>query len=370
MSRPDRRATHRALARIRSLCCLGLGGEIMVPQLLREVCAVIPSPASYFRWIGPDFAPVKTYSPDEPVSSVEHYLKEFHYKGESTLVRSVAETHRAPLTRDAVNYLQQVVKVEPRAYFRSDLYNVVMKPSGRHDMIALRIRQAGRPLGSLCVGRAAHDPPFAPGDYRLLESIAGFIAHGMARAPDIAPSFVDDGDHGLLLATPDGRVQHASDRGRHLLALALDPSQSRHPTWPNTRGPVPDLARLCKCLLDVASGEAGQPPLLHRRNPWGEFILRAYWLEPTDGTEPTRHVAITIKQRVPRTLAAWRRVEELPLTGQEKWFCLLLARDPARKDFADAMGVSPATTTTHLRNIFTKLDVHSRAELVAVLQPH
>jgi len=42
---------------------------------------------------------------------------------------------------------------------------------------------------------------------------------------------------------------------------------------------------------------------LRRRNAWGEFVLRAYWLGPTDGTKQTRQIGITIERRVPRELA-------------------------------------------------------------------
>jgi DNA-binding CsgD family transcriptional regulator len=109
--------------------------------------------------------------------------------------------------------------------------------------------------------------------------------------------------------------------------------------------------------------------VLRRRNAWGEFVLRAYWLGPTDGEEQTPHVGITIERRVPRAIAVWRRLEALPLTAREKQFCLLATGEPARDDIAGTMGLSASTVITFRRSVFAKLGVHSRAGLIAALQP-
>jgi DNA-binding CsgD family transcriptional regulator len=133
---------------------------------------------------------------------------------------------------------------------------------------------------------------------------------------------------------------------------------------------VPEIACLCRALVATANGQIGQPPpVLRLRNPWGEFVLRAYWFGPTDGTEQTRHIGVTIERRVPRALALRRRVEDLPLTGREKQLCLLVAHDRSRQDLADAMGVSTGTVITHQSSIYAKLGVHNRAELLSALLP-
>jgi DNA-binding CsgD family transcriptional regulator len=112
--------------------------------------------------------------------------------------------------------------------------------------------------------------------------------------------------------------------------------------------PALEIVRLCSALVATANGQIGQPPpVLRLRNPWGEFVLRAYWLGPTDGAEHIREIGITIERRVPRALALRRWVEDLPLTGREKQLCLLLAHGRSRQDLADVMGVSAGTVITH-----------------------
>jgi DNA-binding CsgD family transcriptional regulator len=103
-------------------------------------------------------------------------------------------------------------------------------------------------------------------------------------------------------------------------------------------------------------------------NKGGGATLTAYWLGATDGAEHTRRIGITIERRVPRVLAVRRRIEHLPLTGREKQLCLLLARNASGRGLEDAMGLAASTVVTHQRSVYAKLNVHSRAELLAALE--
>jgi hypothetical protein len=43
----------RSLSRIQRLCCLGLGGQLLMPELMREVRRLIPSDGNMFFWARP-----------------------------------------------------------------------------------------------------------------------------------------------------------------------------------------------------------------------------------------------------------------------------------------------------------------------------
>jgi hypothetical protein len=135
-------------------------------------------------------------------------------------------------------------------------------------------------------------------------------------------ALTDSDNRALFIADRDGTIRHASPQARQLLIVALNPRRApRLPAieWRSLREPVPEVAYLCRALAATAAGEIGQPPpVLRIATPFGDFVLRAYWLEPTDGTEQTRHVGVTIERRVPRALAVFRRVETLDLTAREK----------------------------------------------------
>ena len=74
-------------------------------------------------------------------------------------------------------------------------------------------------------------------------------------------------------------------------------------------------------------------------------------------------------QRWPQlALKFWRRAEKLPLSGREIVVCLPPALGRSRAEIAERLGVSEITAINHCRNIYAKLGVQSRAELVEKLQ--
>jgi DNA-binding CsgD family transcriptional regulator len=53
------------------------------------------------------------------------------------------------------------------------------------------------------------------------------------------------------------------------------------------------------------------------------------------------------------------------LTDREREILQLLVEERSQKQIAHALGLSPHTVDTHLRNIYAKLRVHSRGGAVA-----
>jgi len=56
---------------------------------------------------------------------------------------------------------------------------------------------------------------------------------------------------------------------------------------------------------------------------------------------------------------------EAAITARESEILALLARGYRSKEVADELGISPTTVNTHVRNVYEKLQVRSRAEAVA-----
>lgn len=81
-----------------------------------------------------------------------------------------------------VRHYEQNLLVDRRTLLRSDLFNVLWRPCEVNEFLQLCVREAGRICGILYVYRAAGEPPFERNDFELLESMAGFVAHGMTRA--------------------------------------------------------------------------------------------------------------------------------------------------------------------------------------------
>ena len=368
-SRSD--TSKRGLARIQRLCCLGVGSEMLMPDLIGQMNELIPLRGGFFLWMSPDLEQIRSCSMC-PIPTAALYHEEFHLTPRETdVVVPVAELMMLP-TSKVVHEFWPILRVDYRTFLRSEYYNEICQPADIHEVVTVVVRELKRIHGAFEIYRAAGEPPFQRSDFKLLETIGSFVAHAMTPAPMAEDAFADGEDHGLIIVDLAGRLlrvdRHAQRLLKMALGLRLKSGASAHRR--NVHEPLPEIARLCCVLADTAKGKVGQPPpVLRLRNPFGEFVLRAYWLEPTDGTEPTRHIGVTVERRVARALALHRRLENLPLTGREKQLCLLLAQDRSRQDLAEMMGVSTGTIITHQSNIYAKLSVHNRAELLKALLP-
>ena len=370
MPRPRAESRKRALARIQRLCCLGVGSETIMPDLLREVTTLCAAPDAVFCWIGSKGETSNFHATFAAASELEFYFKEFHsLKRERDLFKQTNLARNWPRSTPVLSWTE-VLAADRGKWLRSDYYNLLWRPYGFHDSLGLGVRTHGRIGGMLFVFHETGQAPFEPRKTAALASVAGFVAHSLTSAPLEDLAYAEGGDLALFVVDRNGNTQHASLRARSLLSMALVPRFSPTTNWQALHEPLPVVVELCKALAATADGRIGQqPPVLRLQNLWGQFVLRAYWLGPTDGVEQTRDIGITIERRVPPLLALHRRLERLPLTAREKQLCLLLARNQSGPDLADATGLAASTVITHQRRIYAKLGVHSRAGLLAALQP-
>ena len=131
---------------------------------------------------------------------------------------------------------------------------------------------------------------------------------------------------------------------------------------------LPEIAHLCQTLCAACVDALPRaPPVLRRRNGWGEFVLRAYSLYPTDLEAMPGLIGIIVERREALSLNLLRKIELLDLTAREKELSLLLARGHDTADAVQAMGVSKNTVITHRRSLYHKLSVESRSALIGRL---
>jgi DNA-binding CsgD family transcriptional regulator len=368
MSQLHHDVSKRALARIQRLCCLGVGGEMLMPDLLREIAQIMHSRHEAFNWHGRNGEISNAYS-SFPAELEELYIKEFAGRSAEAELRGTFGDLRSWSYGTRVTTGEQILRVDTQTWLQSEYYNILWRPAEIHHQLMLIVTAAGRPQGVLYAYRSQQDAPFETAEIKMLGAIGKFVAHGLTAMTLGNDTLVESDDRALLVVNIDGVIQHATVHAQRLLLMALGTSSSSIANWRSLREPAPEILRLCRLLTDTADGQIGQtPPALRLRAAWGEFILRGYWLGLTDGIEHTGQIGITIERRVPRVLMLRRRVEDLPLTAREKQFCLLLARNPSRQGVADAMGVAVSTTITYQRSIYAKLGVHSRAALLMALQ--
>jgi DNA-binding CsgD family transcriptional regulator len=220
----------------------------------------------------------------------------------------------------------------------------------------------GVPVASLMLYRPADTPPFSSDERTAVKAAGRYLSlNGHALPADTSAAMYHAcGEQALLLCDPDGRVLRASENGYALLAQASGCAVNRRT--------VPDeLERAGRQLLrrllageslrashDAASAE--RPTTLI--NPWGLFRLRAFF-EP-DG--PQGVLIERVEHLLVRLVGAmWH----LDLSVQQGEVLLLLAQGLSHDRIAERMGVSPNTADYHIRQLYAKLNTHTRNEAIA-----
>jgi DNA-binding CsgD family transcriptional regulator len=278
------------------------------------------------------------------------------------LVVSFGEAIRKPCRTPVTEWLQFLLKVDRRSYLLSDYYNILMRPSGIDDGIYVHLTEGHRPFGALMLFRGPQEPAFSPREYAMREALRGFIAHAL-RGGTCEESFLDTEDRAIIIADHAGRVLHLSPDGHRLLLMALVPRWAPSAAARMRLDSLPEIAHLCQTLCAACVDALPRaPPVLRRRNGWGEFVLRAYSLSPTNLEAMPGLIGIIVERR-----EALRKIELLDLTAREKELSLLLARGHDTADAVQAMGVSKSTVITHRRSLYHKLGVESRSALIGRL---
>lgn len=369
--------TASAEARIKQLCCLGLGGEAIMPAMLAELHALIPSYANSYLWSDAQGRMSKSFveNVDEFLPVAPLYYELLHNRRDAEVTVSFREAMRGEAMRGpkTVSTFDEMLKVDRRTYYRHDYYNLVCRPLNFHTSIHTVERERGVAIGGLSLFRAKCDPEFTAEDKALLTRLLPFITHALAAAPASEVPLADSGHEGFVIADLKGQIRHLSAEARRLLILATRPMIGAGIRSADVELPAP-VVELCRRLGGVFNGrDATAPPACHLRNCLGGFTFRAYVLNndglPETAPEPAPLVGIHIRHQEAQTLCIVRRLGSTPglLSQRQMQICLLLATSVPNAMIARQMNMSPHTVVTHTRRLYEKLDVHNRSELVAKL---
>lgn len=354
--RGRRMTAARQEARIRQLCCLGLGSESVMPALLEELHALVPSRANTFLWVGPEGHLANIYDEQpEAAATASLYVSEFYNRRECEVSLSFSEAAR--LER-GVLVDQQFLTVSQRAFYRSDFYNQVLRPIGYGHCLRMVVREDGRTLGFLQLQRRRREQAFGTPEIRRMQRLQAFVTHAMTRCDaDPERMMAESGESGLVIVDPQGRPAGLSPRGRQLLFLATHPRlDARTKRQRDARLPAPVRA-LCERLHAVCTNDAAAViPVLRHRNVWGGFVFRAYQLDA--GSCWPGYIGIAVTREVPLRLRLTRGALNLCLSGRQTEVAVLLAAGCSHQQIADQLGIARNTVIAHARWAYSKLSVH------------
>lgn len=347
------------IARIEQVCCLGLEEQIFIPALLHELHSCIPSINNMFHWVDAHLRVVNVFSEAPPIV-LPLYVSEFLNKREREAYPGIS----ALLAQQAGAFTIQEVAYEN--YFQSTFYNEIVRPAGYHHMGAVPIREQGQALGLLVLDRGPKDAAYQSKDKTLLERLAPFIAHGMHAVPVQYP-LVEHPENGLIILDRHKRVQHLSQRARHLLFLCRRPQITPDSARDTSLTIPPELEHMVDRLDTIYHNTpASAPPVWRHQNPWGGFIFRAHWLDAVNGPD-TGAIGVTIQYQEPLALKVMRLAGNLALTPKQVQVCALLCAGHSYQKIAQRQQVSNNTVADHVRKLFAKFEVTNRNEMLAKL---
>ena len=360
----------KAQAYIRQLCCLGLGKEAMLPELLRALHAVIPSETNVFTGMDDKMLPAHVVVEYVIPEAIDFFLSEMSGYTPEARTRFAQWFSRHRLMTDMTILIER--------FFQTDYYHLLFRPYRLDRPMQAIINHQGVPAGLLILGRAQNERPFSADEQRQFEHLLAYVEHGMQARGGTDEEYTDSGQAGMIILKHDGTVVYLSDSARTLLLRAtygaLPVGQIRF-----TRDIVlpPPLRQICCNLDQIFQGRDAPPPVYAHTNASGRFNFRAYWLQPPTVTHlpdtslqyPADDVliGILIDYQEPLRLKLHRNLHGWRLSIREQEVSLAVTEGLSHVAIAARLCISPQTVVTYIRRIYEKLEVHSREELLKKL---
>jgi DNA-binding CsgD family transcriptional regulator len=349
------------IAHVRQLCCMGLGSQVIMPRLLQALRSLVTADSAGFFWIDArgemrNFYAERTLSPQATVAFRRHYDD------------GDAPFRRLFLARANAADPVSVISVSKELARTSHYQNTLRELEAEHVLHAI-VRDPVNGFGQLSLYRSREAPSFSPADRQAIRGVLHYIGHAIAQHDrprgEIRerPQFVDSDIEALLIVRGDGEIEHASGAGRNLLLMAAGDNVN-----PATiAGDAAAARTLLECLrreiVGVYRGREAAPPRRFTENAWGRFALRTYALCDNPLARDARF-AVHITRQEPVLLKLAEAVRCFPISPQQAEVALLLARGFSNADIAERMNISLNTASYHVKQLFMKLDVHSRQEAI------
>ncbi len=237
------------------------------------------------------------------------------------------------LNRDEVNTFIRTSSRYDDDYLRNfSIASDVFEPLEVGDQIRILLYDGSRFLGWLGLMRRGRGEYFRRQEQQLLNQISGEIKSLVAMADALESNLLRDGLFAVL--TPRGKIEHAS---------------KSFSTW---RTP----SRLDYLASRVRDADSGKGRLSIEIYEGAEIRLIRL-----DSTGMVRYLASVQRARVMTvTPGYW-------LTDRQQEIADYAVAGATSPEIADMLNLSPQTVKTHMKNIFRRLDINSRAELATLL---
>lgn len=338
----------KAFRDIGLVCRAGLDIASITPILCRLIRTYIGAAAVAIFWMDERGMPAGFHHEDSPPGARDLFANEFE-----TLFLGPSEINVAQLASEAGPQRAGFLLAPPESYFRSNTFNLLVRPSGHQHCIDLRVDWNGRPR-IVVLSFRERSQPFAAADVERL----GYLEPALRTAlrEQRADNCIAAGAAGHIVIDNDAATIRFLDGRAHSLLqdITLVGQQIRVGT-PLVRAPrfLVDLCDAARHSLTVCQSLV---------IPSGRLLAEVAALSsPSDAAQSV--FMVRLQHQMPAPLLALERVLDCKLSPTQKLLILEATRGTRRLDAASAHRLSNEALKKHLAAIYTELDVGGWEEI-------
>ncbi|HET7479872.1 MAG TPA: helix-turn-helix transcriptional regulator [Rubrobacteraceae bacterium] len=348
----------RTFSEVKRLCYAGLDGPVLLDEVIKRLRRAVPFEAYCASTMDPASGLLTHPISDEMGGAKEAaiFFERIYFEHDLKLYKQMAQSHRAVarLSETAGGRLE-----------RSLRYLELLGPLGlAHEMRGV-FGAGGYLWGSMDLIREKGRPDYGPRQVALLRRIAPHLGSGLKTAAlrtqaPVNPTGADV--PGVLTIDGSGRVvQHTAAAERWLREL-----EDLGPGWREWAGLPPTLRMamvvLRRALRPERERDTESIPRLRARTRSGRWLTLYGSL--TEATPERRaETVIVIEPTKPEELLPFSMIS-YGLSAREEEVVGLIVRGLSTAQISRTLYISEYTVQNHLRNVFEKVGVRSRGELV------
>ncbi|WP_421990726.1 hypothetical protein [Roseococcus sp.] len=333
--------TRRLRQELTLLCQAGLGIELIAPEVCRLLRALVGCEAAALFWLDAEGMPLGFFHENSPASARELFANEF-----GRLFVGPGEINVFLLAQRGSISLGNLARPDA-GYYRSNTFNLLVRASGHHHTLDMRIDIDGRTRFVVLLFRE-QSSPFEQADAAILQSAAPHLREAARpergelrwnRAAVSGHMLVDRTGRRLLLVSTEAELL-LRDSNLMGQGLRISGPAEQPPRFVQDLCAQLALVPQAGCVLQV---------------PAGRLVARCSLMRPSmppSVPAPAEQVLVTLELEVPSQLSALRRVMGLTLSPLQQRIAAYAALGGSRKECSMALGVSKEALKKHLAVIY------------------
>jgi len=234
---------------------------------------------------------------------------------------------------------------------KTEFFNDFLMADGLHHGINLYAYDGDLNVGDLRVWRVKHRPDFGPREALLLDTILPHFRNALRNARILAEARDRENLWEKVIGTAQTAVFLFDKSGsllyRNAQAGAIEEDLSN-----------PAYSAFFECVRSLSTGRLS-------RTEWGTYSLSSlHFVSPINGAS---HHAVMANRSAPGTVNRNLLVTKYRLSQRETDIALLVCKGLTDHEISALLKIAFSTVRTHLKHLFTKMDVTNRTELIFAL---